>query len=95
MCQRWLPQIRQRLFAMCGHESDRKAVMDITLADVFYWVAAALAAVAVFGGLYAVIVETSNPVLKPAVPPGLVPLLLGIGISLWLIGCTLRYFLAS
>ena len=47
---------------MCGHESDRKEMMDITLADVFYWVGSALASVAVFGGLYAVIVETSNPV---------------------------------
>ena len=69
--------------------------MDITLADVFYWVGSALATVAVFGGLYAVIVETTDPVLRPATPPGLVPLLLGVGDMLWLVGCALRYFLAS
>jgi hypothetical protein len=93
--RRKLPQIRQRLLIVCGHESDRKEMMDITLADVFYWVGSALASVAVFGGLYAVIVETSNPVLRPATPPGLVPLLLGVGGMFWLVGCALRYFLAS
>ena len=72
---------------------DRKAVMNITLVDVFYWVASALAIVAVFGGLFAVIVETSNPVTRPAVPPGLVPLFLGVGITFWLVGRTLRYFI--
>jgi hypothetical protein len=90
-----LPQIRQRLLTVCGHESDRKEIMDITLADVFYWVGSALATVAVFGGLYAVIVETTDPVLRPATLPGLVPLLLGVGGMLWLVGCALRYFLAS
>jgi len=69
--------------------------MDITVADVFYWIASALATVAVFGGLYAVVVENSNPILKPAVPPGLAPLLLGIGIMFWLVGYVLRYFLAA
>lgn len=69
--------------------------MDITVADVFYWIASGLATVAVFGGLYAVIVETSNPLLKPAVPPGLGPLLLGVGIMFWLVGRVMRYFLAG
>jgi hypothetical protein len=77
------------------HESDRKEITDIKLADVFYWAGSALATVAVFGGLYAVIVETTDPVLRPATPPGLVPLLLGVGGMLWLVGCALRYFLAS
>jgi hypothetical protein len=67
--------------------------MDLTLADVFYWVASALGTVAVFGGLYAVVVETIDPATRPAVPPGLVPSLIGIGTTLWLVGRTLRYFI--
>ena len=94
MCQSVVASDSARLFAVWWrHESDRKAVMDTTLADVFYWVASAIATVAVFGGLYAVVVETSNPSTRPAVPPGLVPTLIGIGITLWLVGRTLRYFI--
>ena len=62
--------------------------MDLTLADVFYWVASALATVAVFGGLYAVILETTNPATRPAVAS-----LIGSGTTLWLVGRTLRYFI--
>jgi hypothetical protein len=67
--------------------------MDPAFAKVLASFASALAAIAVFGALFAAVVDTSDP-RKAEVPPG-VPYLAALGIIIFLAGRALRYLAAG
>jgi len=67
--------------------------MDPALAEVLNAFASALAAIAVFGALFAAVVDTSDP-HKAEVLPG-VPYLAAVGIIVFLAGRALRYLVAG
>jgi hypothetical protein len=67
--------------------------MDPAFAEVLSSFASALAAIAVFGALFAAIVDTSDP-HKAEVPP-VVPYLAALGIVIFLAGRAVRYLVAG
>jgi len=67
--------------------------MDAALADGLDWLADALAAIAVFGALFATVLGSSNP--KIAEVPSNAPYLAFFGVVIFLVGRVLRYHFAG